>query len=48
MILSKNRNNDWVWETITGEQLSPVFFTRNAAWEWKDLIFKTIKEEIAK
>ena len=46
MILSQNRNNDWVWETTVGEQLSPYFLTRAAAWGWRDLIFDQVKQEI--
>jgi hypothetical protein len=46
MILSQNRNNDWVWETTFGEQLSPFFLTKAAAWEWRELIFVEVKQEI--
>ena len=46
MILAQTRNNDWVWETTTGEQLSPIFITRIAAWQWRDLIFTEVKNEI--
>jgi hypothetical protein len=46
MILTQNRNHDWVWETTAGEQLSPVFITRHAAWSWKELIFNQVKLEI--
>ena len=48
MILTQNHNHDWGWETTAGEQLSPIFLTRHAAWEWRELIFKVVKEEIVK
>ena len=42
MILTQTRNYDWVWETASGELLSPLFITRHAAWNWRELIFKGI------